>query len=173
MKEITSLTVGGQSYAITDPTKLPQPENPAVGNVLTVEAVEEGKVSRVSMLPAVQVQNRYVVNMSLDECRILDDPEKIFRFHRSGRDLVLAFEEESPWAFYLPLVEIHYDLENDSFWNMVFSAPAMDNTIRRAIVHADGSCDWTQYSADSQGDISAALDHIIALQESLIGGDSQ
>ncbi len=169
MKEITSLTVGGQSYAITDPTKLPQPENPEVGDLIMVDAVEGGKVSRVSMLPAAQVQNRYVVNASLDECRILDDPEKIFRFHRSGRDLVLAFEEESPWAFYLPLVEIHYELESDSFSDMVFSAPTMRQTIRRATVHADGSCDWAEYGAEALGDISAALDHIIALQEELMG----
>ena len=49
MKEITSLTVAGESYAITDPGKLPQPAAPEVGKLLAVEEVKDGRVTKVGV----------------------------------------------------------------------------------------------------------------------------
>ncbi len=188
MNQITILTVGGSSYAITDPGKLPQPETPVQGQLLTVEAVEEGKVSRVGgispqSLGAVKTVNgispndqgnvkiREVFQFDIDEMTVYTSPQTLYDAWQAGKELVLEFSREAPWCFRLPLVEIHFNTEN-GFETMVFSGTTKDQKLRTVTVYADGSCQYWEDSVASRedlGEISEALDRILALQEELIG----
>lgn len=202
MKEITSLTVGGQSYAITDPNKLPQPENPAVGNLLTVEVVEEGKVTRVG----VRDDTPYFVECEWDDAsgwfvlsKAYDTTIMVERL-KEAKPVVCKMRTYENATLYLPAVGYYWTYTpnpevNDGRWVVVFQGHtdeglfrveldpgrkrSADITVTGVLSDTDRTLTLSGWAADAKvvgdrlGDISEALDHILALQETLIGGGSR
>lgn len=69
--QITRLNINGDEYILTDATKLPQPQEGAVGQLLTIGAMADGQVTQVVALPTEALLGD--VEAALDEILAMQD----------------------------------------------------------------------------------------------------